>query len=396
MVGHGLNLGRVFGVEVRADWSLLVIVFLITFGLASGLLPAWHPEWNPVAVWITALAAALAFFASILAHELSHAMIARRNGLSVNRITLFMFGGLAHLESEPRSWRTELVMALAGPVTSLVLGGAMFGLGLALTGRVDVDPRAPLEALRDVGPVATVLLWLGPVNVMLAVFNLVPGFPLDGGRVLRAVIWGATGNLREATRWASLAGQAVAMLLIAVGIAMGLGLRVPIFGTGFASGLWLALIGWFLNNAALLGYRQVVVREALEDVPVERIMRTQLVRVSPETPVATLVNEQLISSGQRSFPVEEEGRFVGLVCTRDLLRSDRSTWDHATVRDVMIPAEKLATVSPHDAAANALSLLEGRNFSQLPVVDHGRLTGLVRREDVLRWLMLQSGYAAPV
>ncbi len=393
--GRTLRLGRLAGVELHADLSLLVIVFLIALGLASGLLPAWHPGWSPATRWLVALAAALVFFASVLAHELSHAVVARRSGIGVSRVTLFMFGGLAHLDQEPPSWRAELVMALAGPLASVVLGVLFLATGMALAGVRHVDPAGPLASVAGAGVVSTVLLWLGPVNLMLAVFNLIPGFPLDGGRVLRAIVWGATGNLRRATRWAALSGRTFAFLLMGAGIAMGIGLTVPFFGTGFVNGLWLLLIGWFLDNAAQSGYQQVVVREALGDVPVERLMRTGLVTATPSMPVSTLVDQHLMPSGQRSFPVEEDGRFVGLVCLRDLYRLPREAWHRVSVGEVMVPVERLVTVTPQAAATEALAVLDRRDVSQLPVVDQGRLAGLLRREDVLRWLMLQAHRQAP-
>lgn len=389
-IGRGLSLGRLAGVEIRADLSLLVVLFLVAFGLAGGLLPAWHPAWPPSQRWLVGLAAAVLFFASIVAHELSHALVARAKGIGVSRITLFLFGGLAHLEREPPSWRSELLMAAAGPLASLVIGALCLGTGVLLAGPVEVDALEPLVALRGVGPVATVLLWLGPVNLMLALFNLVPGFPLDGGRMLRAVVWGVTGNLRQATRWASLGGRGFAFVLIGSGVFMGAGGTVPGFGSGFFNGLWLVLIGWFLNNAALTGYRQVVLQEALEHMPVQRLMRTSLVSASPGMTVGALVDRQLISSGQRSFPVEEDGRFVGLVCLRDLYRLPREAWDRVSVGEVMIPLERLATVSLQAGAAEALAVLDRREVNQLPVVDEGRFAGLVRRDDVLRWLMLQG------
>ena len=213
MMRKGIRLGRIAGIEVFADWSLLLIFFIIAFGLATGMFPAWHPEWPAALAWATALGAAALFLASVLVHELSHALVGRIGGIKVRRITLFMLGGMAHMEREPPTWRSELAMAAVGPVTSLVLGLAFLWLAGLFAGPLDVDLNDPSEALAQLSPLATLLLWLGPVNILLAVFNLVPGFPLDGGRVLRAILWGATGSLRRATRWASLGGQGFAWLL---------------------------------------------------------------------------------------------------------------------------------------------------------------------------------------
>jgi Zn-dependent protease len=193
----------------------------------------------------------LLFFCSVLTHELSHAFVGRALGASIRRITLFVFGGMAQLEGEPRSWGAELWTAIVGPVTSLVLAVVFSMLAGATSGSSLFDPNNPTAALARLGTLPTLLLWLGQVNFMLGLFNLVPGFPLDGGRVLRAILWGVTGNLQKATRWASFLGQITAWALIGIGLAMVLGAQVPFFGTG-VGGLWLAFIGWFLNNAAMM------------------------------------------------------------------------------------------------------------------------------------------------
>jgi Zn-dependent protease len=386
----GVRLGRIAGIEVVADWSLLIIFLLIAFSLAAGVFPSWHPDWGPGLAWGTALAAAVLFFASVLAHELSHALVGRAGGIHIRRITLFMFGGMAHLESEPPTWRSELAMAAIGPVTSLALGVAFLLLAGIIAGPIEFDPDAPGGMLATLSPLASLLLWLGSVNILLAFFNLVPGFPLDGGRVLRAIMWAATGSLRRATRWASAAGQGFAWLLMGTGLLMILGLRVPVLGGGLLGGLWLMFIGWFLNNAALVSYRQLLVKERLEDVPVARIMQTRFTRVDPRTTVARLVDEHLMASGQRVFPVEEDGRFLGMVCLQDLVGSERSARDRLTARDIMVPASQLAAVSAREDAAEALAVLAQRDVNQLPVLEGDKLVGLLRREDVLKWLALHE------
>jgi Zn-dependent protease len=384
---RGIHLGRIAAIEIVADWSLLIIFVLITFSLAMLVFPTWHPDWEPGLAWITALGAAVLFFASVLAHELSHALVGRRSGIVVRRITLFVFGGMAHMEKEPPNWRSELVMAAAGPITSLVLGVIFLTLSAALTGPLELDPDNGAAAhLAALSPLATLLLWLGLINVLLALFNLVPGFPLDGGRVLRAILWGLTGSLRRATRWASLSGQGFAWLLIGTGLMMIFGFQVPVLGVGLLPGLWLMFIGWFLNNAALVSYRQLLVQETLEDVPVGKIMQTRVTRIDPRMSVRTLIDEHLMASGQRVFPVEENGRFIGMVCFQDLAGSRPEDRELLTVRDVMTPIAKLATVSVAEDASEALAAIAQRNVNQLPVLDGRKLVGLVRREDVLKWL----------
>lgn len=389
----GIRLGRIAGIEVFADWSLLIIFMLIAFGLATGVFPAWHPEWPAALAWGTALGAAALFLASVLAHELSHALIGRLGGIRVRRITLFMLGGMAHMEHEPPTWRSELAMAAIGPVTSLALGLVFLWLAGVVAGPLDIDPEDPSEALASLSPLATLLLWLGPVNILLGVFNLVPGFPLDGGRVLRALLWGATGSLRKATRWASAGGQIFAWLLIGTGVLMLSGFRFPLLGGGLFGGLWLMFIGWFLNNAALVSYRQLLVKQTLEEVPVGRIMQTRLARVDPELSVARLVEEHMMASGQRVLPVERAGRFLGLVSLTDLQKSERRAWERMTAAEIMTPLERLACVAPDADAGEALDELARRGVNQLPVLEDGRLVGLLRREDVLKWLSLHEGTA---
>ena len=384
----GLNLGRVAGIQVRVDWSLLIIFLLIATSLGAGLFPSWHPDWTPGTVWGTAIAAALLFFVSVLIHEMSHALVGRRFGIEVQRITLFMFGGMAEMRSEPPHWKAELWMALAGPLASVALGVAFGLLAGLLAGPVEIDPRNPAAGLSALNPAATLLVWLAPINLILAAFNLVPGFPLDGGRVLRAILWGATDDLVAATRYASRGGQFVAWTLMALGFAMMLGIRVPFFGVGLMPGVWLAFIGWFLNSAALASYRQLLLRESLEDVPVSRLMQTNFVRVPPDMSVARLVEDVVMASGQHAFPVEEAGVLRGIVCLRDLRRGAP---DAALVHEVMTPFEALTVVGPDTDAMEALTLLGRRQLNQLPVVTEGRrLVGLLRREDVVTWLTLRG------
>ncbi|MGB7215182.1 MAG: site-2 protease family protein [Gammaproteobacteria bacterium] len=382
---RGFRLARIAGIEVFLDWSLAIIFFLVTFSLAVAAFPTWHPEWGAGTRWLTAAAAAILFLGSVLTHEFSHALVGRRFGIDVPSITLFVFGGMAQMRDEPHAWRPELWMALAGPATSLVLGIVFIGLGMLVAGPMPetVDPE---EFIATLSPLATLLFWLGPINIVLAIFNLVPGFPLDGGRVLRAALWGATGDRLRATRWASGAGRAFAWLLIGTGFAMVLGVNVPLFGVGLGGGLWLMLIGWFLHNAAVMSYRQLLIRESLLDVPVARLMRRGAASVSPRLPIRDFVEDYLLGGNQRAFTVEDGERLLGLVCLKDVHRLPRNEWDHRTVADVMTPADRLEVVSSDADALAALNALGRRNVNQVPVVDHGRVVGIVTREDVLRWL----------
>lgn len=382
------RLARIAGIDVHVDWSLAIIFFLIVMSLAGGLFPAWHPDWNASLAFGVAIAAALLFFGSVLAHEMAHSLVGRAYGMPIRRITLFIFGGMAHLGEEPRDWKAEFWMAIVGPLTSLAIGAVCLGIAGLAAGSVAVAAQSPAELFATLRPLPTLLVWLGQVNIVLALFNLVPGFPLDGGRVLRAMIWGATGNLRRATRIASAAGQAFAWLLIAFGIAMILGARLPIFGTGLVNGMWLAFIGWFLNNAALMSYRQLLTREALDDVPVSRLMNTRFESVAPDLTVERLVEDYLLHSPQRAYPVVEGERLLGLVCQRDIDRLDVAFRAQTPVSAIMTPAHELSVVAPEEDAFDVLAILAERDLNQLPVVEGGRVLGLIRREDVLKWLAL--------
>lgn len=270
----GFRLGQVSGIGVHVDWSLAIIFALVTVSLGGVVFPSWHPDWSPWLLGIVSLAAAALFFVSVLIHEFSHALVGRRHGIEVKRITLFVFGGMAHMEREPGTWRGEFWMAAAGPITSLALGASFLLLG-GWMAPAQVSTNDPQEALSQLSPMATLFAWLGPVNILLALFNLVPGFPLDGGRVLRAILWARMNDFRRATRTASQIGQGFAFLLITIGFLMMLGIQVPFFGASLIGGLWLAVIGWFLNNSARASYRQLLLEETLEDVPVvTRIMKT--------------------------------------------------------------------------------------------------------------------------
>ncbi len=386
----GFRFGRLFGINLYVDWSWLLIFVLVTWNLAAGVFPSLHPGWSPVMNWGIALVAALLFFASVLAHELAHSVVAKARGLPVRRITLFMFGGVSNIEREPESPSTEFLVAIVGPLTSIGLGIAFLVLAGGLSPGLAGSARQVQALLGRLGPVQTLLVWLGPVNIVLGLFNLIPGFPLDGGRLLRSLLWAITHNLRQATRWAARVGQAIAWLLIVAGIAMAFGLEVPLFGTGLGSGLWLAFIGWFLNSAAVSSYQMVVIEDLLEGVPVARLMRPDAPAVPPNVPISQLVDDYLMKTDESAFPVTEGQQLVGLVCLEDVRRVPRQAWDTTPVSSIMTPASQVETISPREEAAEAFSKLARRDFGQVPVVQDGRLVGMLRRRDITRWLHLQS------
>jgi Zn-dependent protease/CBS domain-containing protein len=394
---RGVRLGSVFGIEIVADWSVMIVFALVAISLGAGVLPQWHPGWSPVLTWGTALAAGVLFFVSILLHELSHAVVGRLNGVHVGRITLFVFGGMAHMEGEPPTPKAEFLMAVVGPLMSLMLGVLSIAIGTALADPSVMADAArsddPTTALQALGPAPTLFLWLGPINLVLGLFNLVPGFPLDGGRILRAILWWSTGSMQQATRWSALAGQAVAWTLIASGMAMAFGLEVPLFGEGFLSGLWLVLIGWFLNNAARASYQQLLVRQSLTGVRVADVMRSHLETIAPEMRLSELVRDYAMASDQRAFPVVSADRLIGIVTLRDIRRVPSERWAQTRANDIMTPLESVSTLAPEEEATEALRLLSDADVEQLAVVEEGRVRGIVRRQDLVRWLTMHHARA---
>lgn len=388
----GFRIGRLFGISIYLDWSWILIFLLVTWSLGGGLFPQWHPEWGAGLNWGVALAASLLFFASILVHELSHSLVARARGLPVRRITLFLFGGVSNIEREPPSPGTEFLMAVVGPLASIAIGVISLMLGVLLSGLTGEMVDDPVAAFSRLDPLPTLLLWLGPINILVGLFNLVPGFPLDGGRILRSIIWGATGNLRKATRWATGVGHAIAWMLIVAGIAMALGAQVPLFGTGLINGLWLVFIGWFLNNAARQSYQQIVIQDLLEDVPVARLMRSDVPMIPPDMLVSDLVYNWIMGTDERSFPVMRGEEMIGLVSLEDVRKVPREDWDRVTVGEIMTDVSQLPVVSPREDASEALRKFEQRNVRQMPVVQDGHIVGLLRRRDIIRWLQLQSDF----
>ena len=380
---NNLRLGRIFGIEIAINWSLIFVFLLIAWSLALGVFAPMHPTWDPVFIWGIAIIGTILFFASLLAHELAHSLVAKAYGIPVRSITLWLFGGVSSITKEPPSPKAEFLIAIVGPLTSIILGFIFLGLAALSSGGFANVGNLPI-----LGPATTLALWLGSINILLGIFNLVPGFPLDGGRVLRSIFWAVTNNLREATRWASWAGQAVAWILILIGISMIFGIEIPFFGTGLLGGLWLVLIGWFLHSAAVQSYRQVVIQRALQGVPVGRLMESHVATVSPDLSVANLVHEYIMGTSERAFPVVQDDQLVGIVSLEDVRRVPREDWDVTSVRQIMTPQGQLTTATPDEDANEALNEIASHDVNQVPVVKDGRLVGMLRRSDILRWLQV--------
>ncbi|MGW9026129.1 site-2 protease family protein [Streptomyces sp. NPDC055722] len=366
------TLGRIAGVRVGVHWSVLLILGIIALGLAQGRLPHVYPGHTPVVYWVAGLGAAVVFFASLLAHELAHAVVARRNGVVVDDIVLWLLGGVARLKSEASSPAAELRIAGVGPLVSLLLGG-LFLLGawlLALS-------SAP-------GLLVEVVAWLAGINLLLAVFNALPAAPLDGGRLLRALLWWRTGDRLRATAGASTAGRVLGWLLIA------LGLVVFMRGGGFG-GLWLALIGWFLIAAATAEGRQAQLRGVLAGVPVRDAMTREPLTVPATLTVADLLADPLYRYRHSAFPVRDvDGAPVGLVTLDSARQVPLEKSGTVTVGEVMVPLSRTTVAGPDDSLADLLPRMESGAEHRVLVMDEGRLVGILSLSDISRavtWLM---------
>ena len=387
---RGIRIGRIAGIDIAFDYSWLFIVVLLTWSLAASFM-RWHPDWGAGLDIGIALLASLLFFGSVILHELAHSLMARRFGVPVHSIVLFLFGGVSNIEREPPSPKAEFWTAVVGPLTSMGIGVVLLAVGTLATRTSSAYVLDPSVELARMGPIETLLLWLGPINLLVGVFNLVPGFPLDGGRILRSAIWRATGDLHVATRWASGFGQAIGWGLVFVGVAMVFGAQVPFFGRGLVAGMWLAFIGWFLSSAAAQSWRRLLLHEVLEGVSVSRLMRPPPRGVSAELDIDTFVREWLMRGDERAFPVVDDAMaFVGLVTLGDVRAVPREAWPSTRVAQVMTPAAKLVVASPREDLSEAVGKMSHADVDQLPVLDGARLVGMLTRADVTRWIELHA------
>ena len=367
MLGNSIRLFRIGGIEVGVHYSWLVIFFLVTYSLASGVFPQALPGIGTTEAWILGAISALLLFASVLVHELAHSFTARARGLDARSITLFIFGGVSNLGGEAKQPSTEFLVAIVGPLTSFVLAGLAFAVASVVT-----EPRAEV-----------VTSYLAVVNLALGLFNLIPGFPLDGGRVFRAIVWNATGNLRRATGIAANVGKLVAYAFLAWGF-------VQLLGGSFFSGIWTAAIGWFLHNAAGASLQQVVFETRLREVRAAQVVRPDPASVAPDVSVADLIEDHLLPGNRRVLPVVENERLVGIVTLGDIARVPAPARASTRVGDVMGGRDGVVTIQPATPLHRAAQLLAEHEFEQLPVVADGRLVGVLTRADVLRQLQLRE------
>jgi Zn-dependent protease/predicted transcriptional regulator len=364
-----IRLGRIAGISIGLHYSWFIIAFLITLSLI-GRFSAVTPKWSSATVWSAAIVTGLLFFVALLLHELAHSLLAKSRGLRVRAITLFALGGVSQIESEAPDAKSEFWIAIVGPLASLVIGIVCLLLARSTGWILNSEPRTPISA---------VLVWLGYINLMLAAFNLVPGYPLDGGRVLRALIWWNTHSIDRSTRIAARVGQVVAFLFIF------LGLYQFFLGKNFG-GLWLAFIGWFLLDASRSSYAQVEITEGIRDRRVSDIMDHDFSAVEARLSLQDFVHRYLLASGRRCFVVVQDNNLTGLITTKEVSGVERDRWPQTSVQSVMRPLSQLRTVMPDTPATRALEIMSREDINQLPVVSDGQLVGLFSRSSVMGFL----------
>jgi len=371
MFARRITLFKLLGFSVRIDLSWVVIAALVTWSLATRLFPQSQEDLSGAAYWLMGAAGAIGLFGSIVFHEMCHSLVARGYGLSMRGITLFIFGGVAEMDEEPQSAKVEFMMAAAGPISSVLLAGfflMVYFLGIAA--------RWPVPIVEVIG-----YLWM--INIMLAVFNLVPAFPLDGGRILRAVLWKWKDNIKWATRMATRLGSGFGLALIAYGIYQII-LRNDLIG-----GFWLFLIGMFLRNAASRSYQQLLARQTLHGEPVGRFMQPEPVAVPPSISVEDFVERYVYVYHFKMFPVVDNGRLVGCLSTRDIKDIPREEWPMRSVGDVATRCSAENTISPAADSLEAISKMSRGGASRLMVTDGDRLVGIVSLKDMLKFLSLK-------
>jgi len=373
MTEHNIPLGKIFGIQIGLDYSWFVIFALLTWMLAGSYYPDEFKSWSPWLYWLTGAVTAVVFFVSVLLHELGHSVVALRYKIPVRSITLFLFGGVAQIGTEPPSAVAELLIAIAGPLVSLALAVIFYALQSAVSG---VEPLLGLTK------------YLAYINIALVLFNLIPGYPLDGGRVLRAIVWAITGSMSRSTVIAANVGRFFALLLIFAG-------TFQMFSGNLGGGLWIALIGWFLDNAASVQIQQVTLRGLLTGHRVTQAMSTRCAIVPEDLTVQQLVDEQILGSGQRCFLVNRGDKTIGLITLHRVKDVPRHKWATTSAVEVMLPFEQLKCVDPDTELWSALENMDRNGVNQMPVVRSQQVVGMLSREDAITFLRTLQELGVP-
>ena len=370
MLEKRFTIFRLLGVDVKIHISWAIIALLIAWSLATGFFPSYYPNLSPAIHWWMGVGGALGLFVSIVIHELAHAVVAKKYGIRIRGITLFIFGGVAEMEEEPASAGAELRMAIAGPITSMVLGTGFYVLSVA--GKELLWPVL----------LTGVFYYLGWINWILALFNLVPAFPLDGGRVLRAYLWSRYGSLRKATRTASNIGSAFGTWMIVLG-------GFVVLRGNFIAGMWWFLIGLFLRGASQSSYQQVIIRKALEGEPIRRFMTPDPVVVPPSLSIEELVEDYIYKYHHELFPVMTDSKLLGCVRAQQVKQFPRSRWAEHSVEELLAPSSKDNTIAADTDTVQALALMQRTGQSRLMVVEGSKLVGIIALKDLLTFLALK-------
>jgi Zn-dependent protease/CBS domain-containing protein len=359
-----------FGFKVKLDFSWLILAFLITWTLAAGYFPSSYEGLDTSTYWIMGIIGAIGIFVSIIFHEMSHSLVARVFDLPITGITLFVFGGVAEMDDEPQNPRSEFFMAVAGPVASVLLGVffMLIKMGLSTTSVSE--------------PVTGVVAYLSFINFVLAGFNLIPAFPLDGGRILRATIWHFNDNLKKSTKIAAYFGSAFGIVLIVLGF-------LNVLGTNLIGGLWWILIGWFIRNASRMAYRQLLFRRALEGESLERFMSRDVVSVSPEVSIREFVENIVYKHHFKMYPVTEGDQLLGYIETKTIREIPSENWHQQSVKDHMKAIGDDNSVSTNTDPMEVLTLMNRNDSSRILVVDHNQLKGIIVLKDMLKFLSLK-------
>lgn len=370
MIGKSFKIFKLLGFQIKIDPSWLILAILVTWSLARGYFPFRYESLPLHTYWIMGAIGTIGLFLSIVLHELGHSIISRRQGIPMKGITLFIFGGVAEMHEEPATARSEFFMAIIGPVISVLLG-----IGFYLVYLVGRQFELPVS-------VSGIFFYLGWINLVLAVFNMLPAFPLDGGRVLRSFLWKRKGNLRQATRLASRIGSGFGAFLILLGV-----LSV-LFGS-FIGGMWWFLIGLFLRQAAKSSYVQMEIRDALKGEPIGRFMNPDPITVPADISISDLVHYYVYAHHFHMFPVVQDSKILGSISTQEIKKIPKKEWDHRSVGEALVPCSTDTIVSPETDAMDVLSLLQRTGRSRLPVMDGDRLAGVISLKDLLGFLSLK-------
>ena len=368
-----VRLGRPFGIPLEVDASWLLVFVLVSSSLTLSYFPSAYPDAAPAVYVVLGLVTSLAFFVSLVLHELAHSLVARAGGLKISKVTLFLFGGVSQMEEEPRSPGHEFLLAVAGPATSVLIGVTSLGA------------RTLLIAAGAAPPLWLPFEYLGLINIALAAFNLLPGFPLDGGRVLRAILWAITKNLLKATRWASRLGQAIGGLLIAVAV----------FGVlrGTFDLVWFAVMGWFLSNMSSVAYQQQQLRVTLAEVPLRRIMSTPAVLVPSDVSLEEMAHSYFLGGRHTRYPVVTDGKVIGLIDLSRVNQVPRERWRSTTVGEAAALDLASIVASPDASVDSVLGRFEPDGPGAVLVVEDRRLAGIVTRADVIRFISESAQHA---